>query len=87
LNLYRAIKLLKVIATAERTLLKDREKSFALIIYTYDEYIPIIEEICNKCYDSEYGQSIDGKRKFDQNTIDQPYLWSYTESFCLKDLS
>lgn len=51
LHLYKSIKLLKVIANAERSILKDKEKPFALIIYAYEDYIPVIEEICSKCYD------------------------------------
>lgn len=86
-NLYKSIKLLKVVSKAERTLLKDREKSLALIIYTYEDYIPVVEEICARCYDQEYAMEIDNKRRYDQTTIDQPYLWSYTEAYVTRALS
>ena len=86
-NLYKSIKLLKALSNAERTLLRDREKSLALIVYTYDDYIPVIEEICSKCYDQEYCQQIDAKKRYDNISIDQPYLWSYTESYATKNMS
>lgn len=86
-NLYKSIKLLKVVSNAERTILREKEKALALIIYTYEDYIPVIEEICSKCYDQEYSQAIDARRKYDQTTIDQPYLWSYTEAYSTKNLS
>jgi hypothetical protein len=86
-NLYKSIKLLKVVSAAERTLLREREKALALIIYTYEDYIPVLEEICSRCYDHEYCQAIDSRRRYDQTSIDQPYLWSYTEPFTTRALS
>lgn len=53
-NLYKSIKLIKAVSRAERSLLREREKSLALIIYTHEDYIPVIEEICARCYDHEY---------------------------------
>lgn len=41
-NLYKAIKLIKIIVQAERTILREREKYLALVLYTYQQYIPII---------------------------------------------
>ena len=34
-NLYKAIKLLKVVSNAENTLIREKEKPLALVIYTY----------------------------------------------------
>jgi hypothetical protein len=41
-NLYKSIKLLKVVANAESTLIREKEKPLALVIYTYEDYIPVI---------------------------------------------
>ena len=86
-TLYKAIKLLKVISSAESTLLRDKEKGLALVIYTYDDYVPVVEGIIAACYDHDYCQAIDNKKTFDVNSLDQPYLWSYLEMFCLANLS
>lgn len=40
--LYKALKFLKLVSNADRTVLRDREKALAKVIYTYDEYIPIL---------------------------------------------
>jgi hypothetical protein len=49
--------------------------------------VPVIEGIISKCYDPDYCQAIDNKCRYDLNTLDQPYLWSYLETFCLNNLS
>jgi len=51
-NLYKAIRLLKVIATAEGAIVREKEKGLALVLYTYDDYVPVIEGIISKCYDA-----------------------------------
>ena len=86
-TLYKAIKLLKIVSVAESTLLRDKEKGLALVIYTYDDYVPVVEGIIAGCYDNDYCQVIDSKRTFDVNSLDQPYLWSYLEIFCVNNLS
>jgi hypothetical protein len=86
-HLYKSIKLIKVVSAAERALLRDREKPLALIIYTHEGYIPVLEEICARCYDHEYALEIDARRRYDQASIDQPYLWSYTEAYATRALS
>jgi len=50
-NLYKGIKLVKAISI-DKTLVREREKTLAIIIYTYENYIPVISEISSKCYDS-----------------------------------
>ena len=85
-NLYKAIKLLKVVSSAENTLIREKEKSLALVIYTYEDYIPVIEGIMGKCYDSEYSETI-CRNKLDLNVLDQLYLWSYLEIFSQKHLN
>jgi len=44
--------LLKVIATAEGAIVREKEKGLALVLYTYDDYVPVIEGIISKCYDA-----------------------------------
>ena len=50
-TLYKAIKLLKVVASAESTLLREKEKGLALVIFTYDDYVPVTEGILASCHD------------------------------------
>lgn len=76
-----------MVANADGTLLRDKEKSLALVVYTYEDYVPLIEGIIAKCYDQEYCSAIDNRKKYDQASIDQLYLWSYLELFCLNNLS
>ena len=85
LSLYKCIKLIKVIANAERSILRERERTLSIIIYTYEEYIPIISDVCLKCYDNQYCHQID--QQLANESIDQIYLWSYTQPFCKEVLS
>lgn len=85
-NLYKAIKLLKVVSSAENSLIREKEKSLALVIYTYEDYIPVIEGIMGKCYDSDYSENV-CRNKLDMNVLDQLYLWSYLEIFSAKHLN
>lgn len=41
--------------------MREREKILSLVIFTYEEYIPIVEDICGKCYDANYSAQIDQK--------------------------
>jgi hypothetical protein len=58
-----------------------------LVIYTYEDYVPVVEGIVSKCYDSDYSQGINQDIKRDPNMLDQAYLWSYLELFCVNNLS
>ena len=86
-NLYKAIKLLRTIAWSQRTLIHDKEHALALVVFTYEDYIPVIETICSKCYDIEHCLHVDGRSPYGQHSIDQPYLWSYHQNFCANNLS
>jgi hypothetical protein len=76
------LKFLKLISNADKTVVRDREKPFANIIFKYDEYIPIVEELCNKCYDEDYWSELFLKKcKYDTADIDFIYVWSLSEKF------
>lgn len=44
-SLYRSLKVLKMVAANDRTVLPGREKNIALVIYNYPAYILIVQEI------------------------------------------
>lgn len=50
-NLYKAVKLIKIIAKTEKTVLREREKALALVVFTYEDYATVVEDICAKCFD------------------------------------
>lgn len=83
LLLYKSIKIVKVISNAERSILRDREKVLAAVVFNYDDYIPIVSDICTKCYDGQYCSQIQQVLRLE--TIDQLYLWSFVQPFC-KDI-
>jgi hypothetical protein len=56
------------------------------VIYNYEDYIPVIEGIMGKCYDSDYCEAI-CRNKLDMNILDQLYLWSYLEIYAQKYLN
>jgi hypothetical protein len=58
LNLYKAIKLLKTIASADKSILKEKEKVIATVIVAYEDYIPILADLCLRCYDGGYAGEI-----------------------------
>lgn len=51
----------------------------ANIIYLYEEYIPIVTDICDKCFDNAYCSEFN---KASLEIIDQMYLWSYSQTYC-----
>lgn len=51
INLYRSLKILKMVSNNDRTVLPGRQKNIALVIYNYPAYILIIQEISELCYD------------------------------------
>jgi len=57
-----------------------------LVIYTYEDYVAVIEGIIAKCYDADYSEAVT-HNKLDYNVLDQLYLWSYLEVFAVKHLN
>ena len=80
LLLYKCIKLVKVISNAERSILRDREKVLAAVVFNYDDYVPIVSDVCSKCYDGHYCSQI--QQVLRHETLDQLYLWSFVQPFC-----
>ena len=52
--LYKALKFLKLVSYADRTVVRERERPLARVVFLYDQYTPIVEELCAKCYDQDY---------------------------------
>lgn len=77
-NLYKALKVLKIVSTHDRTVLLNREKNISTVIYTHPQYIPIVREISENCYDSDYCPKIIANVK----DTDPLFLWSYNSAFC-----
>ena len=49
-SLYKALKLLNLISESDRSILFNREKYLAPIIYQHHIYIPILQEISEQCF-------------------------------------
>lgn len=47
--LYRSLKVLKMVAQNDRSVLPGREKNIALVIYKHPAYILIVQEISEAC--------------------------------------
>ncbi len=75
--LYKALKFLKLVSYADRTVVRERERPLARVVFLYDQYTPIVEELCAKCYDQDYSNEIYQKIKYDTDDIDFTYVWSY----------
>lgn len=43
INLYRSLKILKIVANNDKTVLPSRQKNIGLVIYNYPAYILIIQ--------------------------------------------
>lgn len=82
LNLYKTIKLLKTVAAADKGILREKERVIAAVIVAHEDYIPILADLCLKCYDGAYAGEIASREIYEVAAIDQPFVWSYAEPFC-----
>jgi hypothetical protein len=78
MRLYPTLKLLKIVATNDKTVLPDREKNIALVMYHYPAYIFIVQEISQYCFSQEHSLKVINNIK----DIDPVYVWSYNSNFC-----
>lgn len=76
-HLYRALKVLKLVASNDRTVLIGRQKNISTVIYTHSRYLIVAKEISQACYDHDYCQKL-WNQPID---VDSVYVWSYNQNF------